>query len=175
MVFDFFDPPARAADWRVEAWGVLSSSERKRMEARKLLDEAINCVAEAFGNSSSSPPKVLVLGCGLSPLVFTLADRLPFVKTGCMELSPTLLESLEAMAWSLPRRPQFFVQADITDLRRRRGRDHQVLSPGSFDVLVDENVLDGLACRFPAQRGLESLREARGTSVDSFQTWSPSF
>ncbi|CAL1168290.1 unnamed protein product [Cladocopium goreaui] len=124
-----------------------------------LLDAAVDCIGEAFLNHSRRP-KVLVLGCGLSPLVYVLADTFPHVTAGCMELSPTLLESLEAMALPLPRPPKFFVQADITALRRRRGKDSQVLKPGSFDVLVDENVLDGMACRFPASKGLASLREA---------------
>ena len=37
-----------------------------------------------------------MLGCGYSPLVHVLADRLQ-ASVGCLELSPTLLESLEAL------------------------------------------------------------------------------
>ncbi|CAJ1412766.1 unnamed protein product [Effrenium voratum] len=98
---------------------------------------------------------VLVIGCGLSPLVFVLADRLP-VDASCLELSPSLLESLEAMASPLPRPPSF-AQGDIT---APEASTDEALKPSSFDVIVDENVLDGMACRFPISVGIASLQQA---------------
>ncbi|CAE8656738.1 unnamed protein product, partial [Polarella glacialis] len=107
---------------------------------------------------STQKPRVLVVGCGLSPLVFALADR-GKVDVGCVELSATLLEHLEASSssFALPRPPHFFAVGDITDIEK-------VSSPhigrASFDLVVDENLLDGMACRFPASEGLASFRQA---------------
>ena len=65
------------------------------------------------------------------------------------------------MALPLPS-PAYFVQGDLTALRRRRGG---ALRQGSFDVLVDETLLDGLAC---SAKGFVAIREAlsRGQSID---------
>ncbi|CAE7709104.1 unnamed protein product, partial [Symbiodinium sp. CCMP2456] len=83
---------------------------------------------------------ILVLGCGLSPLLFALADRLQ-ARCGCLELSPTLAESLEAMSLRVPRPPAFIAVSDVTTLaRRRRGagaKGEGDLRRSSFDIIVD--------------------------------------
>lgn len=53
-------------------------------------------------------PKVLVLGCGLSPLVFVLADK-GGLDVICLDISKGLINQLEVAGWQLPRSPRFVV------------------------------------------------------------------
>merc|ERR1719265_532586 len=59
--------------------------------------------------SSSALPNILVLGCGMSPLVFALADRNLTSQVRCLEISPELVAALERAAESVPRPPTFVV------------------------------------------------------------------
>lgn len=125
-------------------------------------------------------PRVLVVGCGLSPLTFALADVAPLdAEISCVELSPVLVDKLQVVGWSLPRPPRFLV-GDVTKLADRaaaavaggqrpqkagddaeggyaRGGDG--LEAESFDLIVDENVIDGMACVFPPSASNAAQRE----------------
>lgn len=120
----------------------------------------------------ASTLQVLVLGCGISSLIFMLADRWP-VEVACLEISQELVSYLQAAALRVPRRPSLHV-GDITAIARRRrvppaGREGPVaiteaspFQPGSFDVIIDENVMDGMLCRFPQEAGASAQRMALG-------------
>lgn len=109
--------------------------------------------------------KVLLLGCGLSSLIFALADQ-SNAKVFCLELSEMLVNNLNWVALSVPKAPKFLV-GDITAIaqrrRARRPNRHGAvkgLAPRSFDLVIDENVIDGMACRFPPSASTAAVRMA---------------
>eukprot|EP00929_Paragymnodinium_shiwhaense_P034511 TRINITY_DN18761_c0_g1_i1.p2 TRINITY_DN18761_c0_g1~~TRINITY_DN18761_c0_g1_i1.p2 ORF type:complete len:215 (+),score=32.23 TRINITY_DN18761_c0_g1_i1:67-711(+) len=57
-------------------------------------------------------PQVLVIGCGLSPLVFALADR-RLGSVTCLEISDRLVQSLRDASSRVPHPPRFYV-GDVT-------------------------------------------------------------
>lgn len=112
--------------------------------------EASFCYAQSTIQSlqAQSPRtlEVLVLGCGLSPLVFALADRGNWSVT-CLEISSGLIKHLQIAAELLPRAPSFKL-GDVTKV----GNDTGLL--GRADLVIDENVLDGMVGTASKQKGV---------------------
>merc|ERR1711974_497293 len=88
----------------------------------------------------------------------------------CLEISHSLVGTLRSAAIGLPRPPEFAV-GDITALwRAGTGRDWPIESvegglgflPESFDLVIDENVLDGMGCTFPPEPGRLQQQRALG-------------
>merc|ERR1712217_309133 len=123
---------------------------------------------------------VLVLGCGLSPLVFALADKGKWT-VRCVELSSKLVEHLQVAASTVPRPPAFEV-GDVTTAAAEAVSDDSDNNDGIYtnsdngegrvpgsplsrrgggaDLVIDENVLDGMGCTFPIEAGVEQQRRA---------------
>lgn len=138
-------------------------NDREHFEAALFHSEAVlrSWVADT---RSDTPPDVLVLGCGMSPLVFALADQNRSLRVRCLEISPELVVALEAAAARVPRPPGFVV-ADVTAISRRRRRGSKLnqtrpVQPMSVDIVIDENVLDGMGCTFPPSRGRRQQKRA---------------
>merc|ERR1712008_221969 len=131
------------------------------------LDAALACVEQLLGSTAMPQtqqrrrPRVVVLGCGLSPLVWSLADQ-EYADVICLEISRVLVDKFRcARAWGLRMLPRFLL-SDIAAVPRRwrAGRRHRYLMPRSADLFLDENVINGLACTFPPSVAASSVHRA---------------
>jgi len=123
-------------------------------------DCAVSDICEA---PRARDPHVLVLGCGLSPLVFALADR-SLGNVSCLEISSELVSKLRQRASGLPRPPTFVV-GDIARFAEDFSQSSaealsEPLPVRSYDVVIDENVLEGMGCVLDQQEGFRAQQRA---------------
>lgn len=160
-------------------FGVASGSLSGGLDKLEL-DTALDCVQVLLEDSKQVDKmvtygprhvrklRVVVLGCGLSPLVWALAE-LGGAEVICLEVSSKLIEQLDAASLDLPRPPRFVV-GDIGAIAGQRRmqmhhRDQSVLDgndlvPHSVDLVVDENVIDGMACQHPPSARAAAVQKA---------------
>lgn len=160
-------------------FGVASGSLSGGLDKLEL-DAALDCIQVLLQDSKQSDKmvtygpshvrkfRVVVLGCGLSSLVWALAE-LGRAEVICLDVSSKLIEQLDAASLDLPRPPRFVV-GDIGAIAghwrmQRHHRDQNVLDgndlvPHSVDLVVDENVIDGMACQHPPSASAAAVQKA---------------
>lgn len=130
-------------------------NDHAHFEAALALSKAVllQVATDGVAGAARRQLEVLVVGCGLSPLVFALADQgeRNLWSVRCLEISPELVEHLRGAALRVPRPPTF----EVADIAASAEGFVQ-----TADVVIDENVLDGMGCTFPPEAGLEQQRLA---------------
>lgn len=105
-------------------------------------------------------PVVVVLGCGLAPLVF-LIGKLEVADVHCVDISAAMVNKMQEFSDTLPRSiaPSFHA----ADLTKAAG----TFPNGTVDFVVDETVLDSMACVEPRGSGAKD----QGLLLESVRKW----
>lgn len=137
-------------------------NDRAHFEAALALSEAALRQVATVAGGGRRPLEVLVVGCGLSPLVFALADHGPerLWTVRCLEISTELVEHLRGAAVRVPNPPLFEVGDITVTAEAAEGLGTATGASLAADVIIDENVLDGMGCTFPPEMGLEQQQRA---------------